>query len=90
MLSFRLKKRTSKNVADTTFDMFFVVHIKSSLILGRPFPHECIVLSSAKLQISDFSTKKKISLMNMLNNSGPNIEPCGICLCLCVLYFDLA
>ena len=37
-----------------------------------------IVLSSVKLEISDFSTKKKISLINILNNSGPNIEPWGI------------
>ena len=55
-----------------------MVHIKSSLILARSFPHEYTVLSSAKLQISDFYTKKKISLMNILNNSGPNIEPRGI------------
>ena len=40
--------------------MFFVVHIKPSLILGRSFPHEYTVLSSAKLQVSDFSTEKKI------------------------------
>ena len=58
--------------------MCFIVNIKSSLILGRSFPHEYIVLSSAKLQISDFSMKKKILLMKILNNSGPNIEPCGI------------
>ena len=58
--------------------MFFVVHIKSSLILKSCFPHEYIVLSSAKLQIFDFSTKNKKSLMNILNNSGINIEPCGI------------
>ena len=58
--------------------MFFVVQIKSSLILERSFPHEYIVLSSAKLQISDFSTKNKISLMNTLNNSMLNNEPCGI------------
>ena len=32
-----------------------MVHIKSSLILGRSFPHEYI----AKLQISDFSTKRE-------------------------------
>ena len=55
--------------------MFFKIHIKSSLISGRSFPHEYTILSSAKLQISDFSTKKKISLMNILNNSGPNNEP---------------
>ena len=54
--------------------MFFIVHIKYSLILGSFFLHEYTVLSSAKLQISDSSTKKKISLMNILN-SGPNIEP---------------
>ena len=58
--------------------MFFIVHIKSSLILGRSSPHEYIVLSSAKLQISDFSTKNEISLINISNNSGPNIRPCGI------------
>ena len=58
--------------------MFFVVHIKSSLVLRRSFPHEYIVLSSAKLQISDFSTKNKILLMNILNNNRPNIEPCFI------------
>ena len=28
--------------------------------------------------MSDFSTKEKISLMNILNNSSPNIEPWGI------------
>ena len=35
------------------------------------------VLSSAKLQISLFSTSKKISLMKILNNSGPSTDPCG-------------
>ena len=54
------------------------MHIKSSLILGRYSPHEYIVLSSAKLQISDFSRKKKISLMNIFNNHRFNIETCGI------------
>ena len=55
--------------------MYFIVHIKSSLILGRSFPQ---VLPSPKLQISDFPTKNKISLMNISNNNGPHIEPCGI------------
>ena len=55
-----------------------MVHIKSSLILARSFPHEYTVLPSAKLQISAFSMKKKISLINILKNSGPNIEPWGI------------
>ena len=47
------------------FNTFFIVHIKPSLVLGGFFPHEHTVLSSAKLQFSDFSTKKKISLMNI-------------------------
>ena len=36
-----------------------------------------MVLSSAKLQIFVFSIKRKRSLINMLNNNGPKIEPCG-------------
>ena len=39
--------------------MFFIIHIKSSLILGRFVPHESTVLSSTKLQISDFLGKIK-------------------------------
>ena len=58
--------------------MFFIVHIKSSLKSGRFFLHDYTVLSSAKFQISDFSTKTKVSSMNILNNSGLNVEPCGI------------
>ena len=58
--------------------MFFIVHIRSSLILARSFSHEYTVLSSAKLQISDFPTKKEIPLIKILDNSGPNIEPWGI------------
>ena len=57
--------------------MFYIVHIKFFLFFSF-FPHEYIVLSLVKLLISDFSTKKKISLMNIFNNSRPNIEPCGI------------
>ena len=58
--------------------MFFIVHIKSSLILKRSFPHEHIVLPSAKLLISDSYTKSNISLMNILNNNRHNTEICGI------------
>ena len=35
------------------------------------------MLSSAKLQAFEFLTKKIMSLMNMLNRSYPNTEPCG-------------
>ena len=45
----------------------------SCLIRSRRIPHEYRVLSSANSQTSDFSTIKKISLINMLNN---NIKPC--------------
>ena len=65
--------------------MFFIVHIKFSLILGRSFPHEYMVLPSEKLKISNFSTKNKISLMNIFNNSGLNIEPCGITRQICYM-----
>ena len=41
-------------------------------------PQEHKVLSSAKLQISDFSMAKNRSLINMLNNKGPSMETCGI------------
>ena len=37
--------------------------------------HEYRVLLSAKLHISDFSMNKNISFMNILNSSGPNIDP---------------
>ena len=33
------------------------------------------VLSSAKLHIYDFSIKKNVSFMNILNSSEPNIDP---------------
>ena len=35
------------------------------------------VLSSAKLQMSDFKLQKNRSFMNILNKIGPRIEPCG-------------
>ena len=37
--------------------------------------HKYRALSSEKLHISDFSIKKNMSFMNILNNSGPNIDP---------------
>ena len=36
-----------------------------------------MILSSAKLQIFAFSTKRKRLLINILHNNGPKIEPCG-------------
>ena len=36
-----------------------------------------IVLSSAKLHTFVLSKKSKRSLINKLNNSRPNIDPCG-------------
>ena len=40
--------------------------------------YEYRILSSAELHISDFSMKKNISFMNILNSSRPNIDPSGI------------
>ena len=43
--------------------------------MGNKFQSlEYRVLSLAKLHISDFSIKKNISVMNILNSSGPNIN----------------
>ena len=39
--------------------------------------HAYKVLSSAKLQMSDSRFENKRSFINMLNNIGPSIEPCG-------------
>ena len=41
-------------------------------------PHKYKVLLSAKLQLSDFSMTKYRSFINMLNNKGHGMEPCGI------------
>ena len=35
------------------------------------------VLSSAKLQTSDFVMEKNKSFMNILKRRGPRIDPCG-------------
>ena len=35
------------------------------------------MLSSAKLQTSDFIMEKNKSFTKMLNNKGPSIHPCG-------------
>ena len=44
-------------------------------ITGRLLPWETKVLSSAKLQMPDFSTTRKMSLIKILKSKGPNIEP---------------
>ena len=47
-------------------------------ISSRVSAQECKVLSSsAKLQILVLTMKIKRSLIKMLNNRGPSIEPCG-------------
>ena len=46
----------------------------SCLICSRPFSHDYKVLSSVKLQSSDFSTKQKRLLINTLNSNGSNID----------------
>ena len=44
-------------------------------IKGRALSLENKVLSSARLQMSDFSTTRKMSLIEILKSKGPNIEP---------------
>ena len=52
--------------------------IKLCNISPNIFPQELSVLSSGKLHISDFETKKSISFMKMLNTKGSSYDPCGI------------
>ena len=40
-------------------------------------PYAYTVLSSAKFVVEDSLIKKKMSLINMLNKSGPRTEPWG-------------
>ena len=55
--------------------IFFISNIRFSLMQNKFLSHEYRVLPSAKLHISDFSIKKNILFMNILNSSGPNIDP---------------
>ena len=58
------------------------IYPKSNLRLCniRPniFTQELSVISSAKLDMSDFETKKSLSFMKMLNNTESRIDPYGI------------
>ena len=59
----------------SVFDVLkrFYYAVKFPLIGSGRFLHECKVQRSPKLQIYDFSTKKKTK-----NNNKPDNEPCGI------------
>ena len=59
-------------------EIFFISNIRFSLMSNKFLSHEYRVWSSAMLHISDFSIKKNISFMNILNSSRPNIDPWGI------------
>ena len=60
------------------FNILFVSKIRFSLISLNLSPHEYKVSSSAKWQMSDCSIVMNISLINILNKIGPNIDPRGI------------
>ena len=45
--------------------------------MTQHFPQNLVVLSSVKLHILNFDTKKSISFMKMLNNKGPRIDTFG-------------
>ena len=55
--------------------IFFMSTVRFSFMRNKFLSHEYRVLSSAKFHISDFSIKKNISFMNILNTRGPNIGP---------------
>ena len=58
--------------------IFFVPNVRFSSMRNKFLSHEYRIMLSAKLHISDFSIKKNISFINILNCSGPNIDPWGI------------
>ena len=57
---------------------FLISCSKLLIIKGRLLPWEYKALSSAKLQMSDTSTARKMSLIKILKSKGLNIEPWGI------------
>ena len=50
-------------------------NVRFSVMRNKFLSDEYRVLSSVKLHISDFSIKKNISFMDILNSSGPSINP---------------
>ena len=60
------------------FKILFVAEIRFPFISINLSLHKFTVLSSAKLQICDCSIIMNMSLIHILNKSGPNIEPPGI------------
>ena len=59
------------------FNRIFMSCCKSSKMISKTLSHLYIVLLSAKLHTSVLSRKRKRSLINKLNNSRPEIDPCG-------------
>ena len=57
--------------------MFFLRHIKSSLILGRSFPDKYAILPSAKLQNFWLFYEKENIVAEYIINSGANIGLLG-------------
>ena len=58
--------------------LFFISSARFSLMYNKLLSHEYRVLLLAKLHISDFSINRNTSFMNVLNTSGPNIDPSKI------------
>ena len=50
---------------------------ESSKMISKTLSHLYIVLPSAKLHMFVLPRKRKRSLINKLNDSGPKIYPCG-------------
>ena len=61
-----------------TIELQFLFHFEEFLlILQCLFSKAVIVLSSAKLYNEDFFIKPKRSFINISNNNGPRVDPCG-------------
>lgn len=76
----------NRNLSGFRFNEFtlkhFRIHLISSLklcnISPNIFPQGLNVLSSAKLNMSDFETQNSISFIKMLNNKGLRTDPYSI------------
>ena len=67
----------SRELAWNQLSTFARLYLRFEKIVSNFLPKLYNVLSSAKLQISDFITLRKRSLINILKGSGPSIESCG-------------
>ena len=66
-------------ILSLSVNLFSSVLMRVSLsIAGKSSQLKCIVVTSAYIKYENLVLDFTMSLMYMLRNNGPNIEPCGI------------